>query len=106
MNLKKYYETIYSYVVKLIVPCHTDNKSRHFAIKYATKNLVYYNGPMMQGFRILKALVSSGLYNFQALRQWAIVTNSGIYSIYIWQKPCINLQIRTACFLRIFMHAK
>ena len=53
-------------------------------------SFVYYNGPMMQGFPITKALASSGLYNSQALPHWDIITNSGIYRIQNEKSSALN----------------
>ena len=54
-------------VIKLVASCHKKVKSRYFAIKCAINSLVCYNGPMMQGFRVIKVLESSGRYNSLSL---------------------------------------
>ena len=68
--------------MQLVASYHKEFKSQHFAIKCATNSLVYYNDPMMQSFRVIKALTSFSPYNYQALHHWAIITNSGIYSLH------------------------
>ena len=50
-------------VIKLLTSCYKKVKSRHFSLMYATITfaLVWYNGPVVQGLKVTKALASSDL---------------------------------------------
>ena len=84
--------TAINVIIKLVASSYKNVKSRYFAKKYATKSLVCYNSPMMQGFRATKpsqarAFIApkpciTGLYNKQG-HLW--------HRAYKWRKLCLNL---------------
>ena len=49
---------------------------------HAINGRVYFNSPVMQGLRVIKARVFEGLYNSRALHRRFIIANNGIRSIF------------------------